>query len=413
MNKRTYDRIPLAAASYGGVLPSKALIASEPEVVSQGRQPSCTAFAVAYAARSILENERRNWGLDTKDHLFSPAFIYNQIHRGNCKSGTGFVEALNLVVERGISPLSTFPYDEGDCGKLPNDDQLQAATIYRIFEWRRVNTLSPNEIKAHIARNEPVMFGMDVDEAFERLTADAVYHQPMGANYGGHAMVVDGYDDSKGAFRIFNSWGPKWSDGGRGWIAYDTFTDRAEEAYVISEPGTNDPVQTESIVKVRTTLWRDIAKEQKSARTTVKTIADGKDLEASLSADAGTRLTNPRLKCIGKSCDHNDVVAIGLKDGGQRATAAWNPAGAAVQWELSAEQHSIKKAIDLLRQIPIGSEFSVVQEIGQPATEVSVSLAEGSSTTFEAGEVPKDKSIILTNTATTSTGTVYTYKISK
>ena len=34
-------------------------------------------------------------------------------------------------------------------------------------------------------------------------------------------MVVVGYDDAKQAFRIQNSWGRTWGDGGYGWFSYE------------------------------------------------------------------------------------------------------------------------------------------------------------------------------------------------
>jgi hypothetical protein len=37
----------------------------------------------------------------------------------------------------------------------------------------------------------------------------------------GHEIAVVGYDDSRQAFHIENSWGKDWADGGFGWIGYD------------------------------------------------------------------------------------------------------------------------------------------------------------------------------------------------
>lgn len=38
---------------------------------------------------------------------------------------------------------------------------------------------------------------------------------------GWHAVVITGYDDSKQAFKIKNSWGEGWGDEGYGWLPYD------------------------------------------------------------------------------------------------------------------------------------------------------------------------------------------------
>ena len=38
-----------------------------------------------------------------------------------------------------------------------------------------------------------------------------------------HAMALSGYDDSKNAFRVRNSWGEEWGDNGSIWVDYEFF----------------------------------------------------------------------------------------------------------------------------------------------------------------------------------------------
>jgi hypothetical protein len=42
--------------------------------------------------------------------------------------------------------------------------------------------------------------------------------KPEGPSAGGHAYLLVGYNQQEGRFRILNSWGTKWGDGGRAWI---------------------------------------------------------------------------------------------------------------------------------------------------------------------------------------------------
>lgn len=46
---------------------------------------------------------------------------------------------------------------------------------------------------------------------------------PTGSNGGGfgHVMVVVGYDDAMQMFRVKNSWGNQWAEGGLAWVSYD------------------------------------------------------------------------------------------------------------------------------------------------------------------------------------------------
>jgi cathepsin K len=41
--------------------------------------------------------------------------------------------------------------------------------------------------------------------------------------YGAHAMLVGGYSDQFKAFKLVNSWGAGWGDGGFVWVDYEAF----------------------------------------------------------------------------------------------------------------------------------------------------------------------------------------------
>jgi C1A family cysteine protease len=64
---------------------------------------------------------------------------------------------------------------------------------------------------------------MVVDGAASGLTAaNPVLNTYSGSSPGGHAMVLTGYDDSVagGSFRVMNSWGTRYGDGGFFWLSY-------------------------------------------------------------------------------------------------------------------------------------------------------------------------------------------------
>ena len=81
------------------------------------------------------------------------------------------------------------------------------ARPFAIADWRRVNVQDPTEVKTHLASGFPVLIGMMVDAAFMRLRGDVAYAQASGKTEGGHAMILVGYSDDRGAFKVMNSWG--------------------------------------------------------------------------------------------------------------------------------------------------------------------------------------------------------------
>jgi hypothetical protein len=178
----------------------------------------------------------RHWGLDSSAHLFSPAYIYNQIKQSSdCQGGSLISDALNLLRTSGDAPLGSFPYDSQQCDAIPGDSIKQSARMYSIADWRRVNVQDETEIKTQLAAGFPVVIGMIVDRAFSSLKGDQIYSTPDGVQAGGHAMVVVGYDDQRSAFKVINSWGTGWGDHGFGWIAYKTFRSQVREGYVAQD----------------------------------------------------------------------------------------------------------------------------------------------------------------------------------
>jgi hypothetical protein len=183
--------------------------------------------------KSYEENQELKWGLGSPDHMFSPAFIYNQINNG-VDGGSQFTDALNLLSAEGVPPLSVMPYNEKDFRTQPSDAARAAAKIYRIDTWRQVNPQDTREVKAQLNAGYPVVVGVTVDDGLRHL-GQAVWSATAGTLGGGHALLVVGYDDSRNAFKFLNSWGTVWGDNGYGWIDYTFFRNEVREAFVAKD----------------------------------------------------------------------------------------------------------------------------------------------------------------------------------
>lgn len=240
--------VPMAHIPFSGTeLPAFVDLSEKmPPPGHQGRQNSCTAWAVAYALKSYQERVEENKpfvqnGRVDYTRLFSPAFIFNQLNNGR-NAGIGFADALNLVSDQGAVSLADMPYDAADIFSKPNETLKNKAMRYRIDYWRQVNVQDLKEVKAHINAGFPVLIGADVDKYFQRHPKGRIWTQV--ADEGGyHAMIAVGYSDRLNAFKIMNSWGDTWADDGFCWADYDHFKQVVHEGYVAKDARNSAPPQ--------------------------------------------------------------------------------------------------------------------------------------------------------------------------
>ncbi|GEQ19483.1 MULTISPECIES: C1 family peptidase [Clostridium] len=222
-------------------LPSKVDLTSKfPKVTNQGNLGSCVAFATGYADKTYQEGVEWQWSLNTNKHIFSPAYIYSQIHLSDDADGGGsqFSDAFNLLEDKGCTTLSDMPYDGNDYGweTTPTEEQDTTAANYKAANWNQLADGDYNAIKAELASGNPVVIGIPVYPDFDNLNAsNPIYDTISGQSRGGHALCVVGYDDSKKAIKIINSWGTSWGINGYGWISYDLIQSQNIEAYAMTD----------------------------------------------------------------------------------------------------------------------------------------------------------------------------------
>jgi Papain family cysteine protease len=196
----------------------------------QGKQNSCVGWSVGYA-RAYYANKVEGRDLSNPANIPSPAYIYDSIKDTSqqCDSGSKISAALNLLI-RGAGSLKEFPYSEEICPRPTNIIRSQASD-FRIANWFLVDTRRLDQIKGALAYGHPVIVGLRTTKAFLRLRRGEIYRNPdQFPIY--HAITLVGYDERLQAFKLINSWGQGWADGGFGWIGYETLRVEAGAAYL-------------------------------------------------------------------------------------------------------------------------------------------------------------------------------------
>lgn len=197
-----------------------------PPVISQGSEGSCVAFAVGYAARSAEQYYRSGASsYSNGTNIFSPEFLYNQIKFStDCSSGSAMQTALDFIKLNGICTFQSMPYSSSNgCSLLPSASQASEAQNYKISSYAKLYTTDRVAIKAMVSQNHPVIINILADNSFISAKTGFIWKTYSGSGSLAHALVICGYDDSKNAYLVMNSWGTTWGDAGYSWIDYDFF----------------------------------------------------------------------------------------------------------------------------------------------------------------------------------------------
>ncbi len=238
------------AATYNGILPSSYFLATPPPG-NQGSEGSCVGWATAYGLKSYHLTQHNGGNYSSTDgslnfnNICSPEYVFNQI-KVSCSSGSYFVNtgtytgALDLIKAQGACTWQQMPYSSTNgCNTLPDATQTADAAKHKIVNYTRINDFTQMNLKTLLYNGFPVIIGASLDDGFMNANSSFVWERSIGGFTGNHAMLVMGYDNSKGAYKVLNSWGAAWGDSGYVWLDYDYFDDVVFEAYIAYPDETN------------------------------------------------------------------------------------------------------------------------------------------------------------------------------
>lgn len=215
-----------------------------PEPYDQGSLGSCTAHAIggAIAYERGLAHAEFFSGAPPQpiasqpiaDSWFRPSFL--QIYyceralEGTTHDDAGAYirDGAKVTAQIGVAPASAWPYDENKFAKRPPKSVYRAALDTRVTSYMRVAQFA-SDLRAVLAAGDTIVFGFSVYESFESnevaRTGIVPMPKPHESMLGGHAVLLVGYDNVRKLFKVRNSWGSDWGDGGYFWMPYDYVCD--------------------------------------------------------------------------------------------------------------------------------------------------------------------------------------------
>lgn len=234
------ERTLPVAPRYRAFIPAAVDLSSRlPIPGQQGRANSCTSWAVAYAARSYYTLTRENRDIQRPENLPSPNYVYTLARQINnqpvCHSGSSLLATVE-VLKHGALSLAQYPYHSDDCEAPPSAEVVRTANDFKVRGMRLLNVKRLDDVKGALAQSNPVIIEFHASSSFQQHRGDSVYHDAAPEFTPGdlwHAMTLVGYDEKRQAFRVINSWGRGWGDGGYAWIDYDVFSSRVRRAAIL------------------------------------------------------------------------------------------------------------------------------------------------------------------------------------
>ncbi len=158
----------------------------------------------------------------------SEQYVLNCANAGNCAGGW-WMPVFDFLVTQGTATEAADPFTGDDTLACP----AALASPYRASAWSFVapdtwNQIPPTDaVKASLCEHGPLAVAVEVDSPFTLYTGGVFDETGQSFPWINHGVVLIGWDDSKGAWLIKNSWGPGWGEtGGYGtergymWIAY-------------------------------------------------------------------------------------------------------------------------------------------------------------------------------------------------
>ena len=172
-------------------------------VKSQGNCGACWAFASIALLESAVKIH------DGIDDNLSEQWLVSCTNAGSCDGADTHAFA---YMGNGTAKESCFPYQAANVACKSG-----CRLYYPLWGYGNLSNYVSN-LKNAIYTYGPIFTSVYVDEYFKNYAGGVYDRNSYG--YNNHAVVLVGWDDSRGAWHMKNSWCSNWGESGYMWIKY-------------------------------------------------------------------------------------------------------------------------------------------------------------------------------------------------
>ena len=196
-----------------------------PPVYDQGNLGSCTANALAAAYEFEQMKQKEKYSIPSRLFIYYNERVIE--HTVDSDAGAIIRDGIKTMVSQGVCPETMWQYNENKFTVKPSCKCYLTAKKNEIKQYLSLNDSLP-DIQQCLALGYPVVFGFTVYESFmsDQVAQTGIMPMPKPDEVveGGHAIMGVGYDNTKKALIIRNSWGTGWGLKGYFYMPYGYIT---------------------------------------------------------------------------------------------------------------------------------------------------------------------------------------------
>jgi cathepsin L len=174
----------------------------------------------AFASAAVMESSIMIHENPSAEPNISEQAIVDCSGAGTCASGGWWADVFRYAANKSLPDEDNYPYAHSD-----SPCQTVGGPHYGIKIWDFVETNggdpTVDALKRAIQAHGPIVVAIATTHLFDVYTSGVFNELPNDTSCTNHAVVIIGWDDSKHAWHIKNSWGKCcWGEHGFGWVAY-------------------------------------------------------------------------------------------------------------------------------------------------------------------------------------------------
>ncbi|MDR6291165.1 MULTISPECIES: C1 family peptidase [Inquilinus] len=352
-------------------------------VRNQGGCGSCWAFSAAATYEGAYGIRNGQLVDVAEQHILDCAKADGQI-AGTC-SGGWYYPVFKWLMSKGAGSEADAPY-LGHVGSCRPELQSRYRAISWGFVTDRTDIPLNSELKDALCRYGPLSVAMEATPAFKAYVG-GVFNEGSNGRIN-HAVNLVGWDDTKNAWLVRNSWDTRWGDNGYVWIAYGTNKIGYAAAWV-RPVDTTIPILSDALASAwdrNATALGDAEKAVETPNLTVSTKSaefvaiDSKNTEPDTKfantpketvwIQYGTADQRTAADLLRKALQTEGFVAPGIEDVSKKGAAM--PAAGQIRYFRPADIEAAQR-IEALAERVTGLPFATIKlDLKAPASTIEV-----------------------------------------